>query len=278
MKLQALALCLLGALICTVSAWSTQDLEIFAVREQVQKDLGENVTFYDWLQVPRNAKEPEIGKAYRRMSRKLHPDKAKRRSKEVEQRFARLGVVANILRDGGRRERYDFYLKKGFPKYKGTDYFYTRYRPGLVSVLVFLYIFIGVSQFYLLKLSASRDRKRIQNIIDDAIEASGWPFTGGQAGKRVIQMPNGRIFAVYPEGSVFLVDDKKNEYHVKIQDVRDPVWTDTILVRLPAWILTKITGKQYFAEADGERLGSNDNNDNKQQDKPKKTSTVRRRK
>lgn len=256
MNIKLLAVYLFGALWCTVAAWSPQDREIFTVREQVQKDLGENVTFYDWLEVSPKAKEPEIGRAYRKMSRKLHPDKARRHRKQAEERFARLGVVANILRDGSTRERYDFYLKKGFPKYKGTDYFYSRYRPGLVSVILFLYMFVGVSQFYLLKLGASRDRKRIQNIIDDALNAAGWPFTGGSTSKRVVQMPNNRVFAVYPEGSVFLVAEKQNEYHIKIQDVSDPLWTDTILVRLPAWILSKITGKQYFLHPDGQKLGS----------------------
>jgi hypothetical protein len=50
--------------------------------------------------------------------------------------------VTNILRGGG-RERYDHFLNNGFPKWKGTGYYYSRFRPGLGTVLVALFIFVG---------------------------------------------------------------------------------------------------------------------------------------
>lgn len=66
----------------------------------------------------------EIGTfSYRKKSRLLHPDKMRNPSKEATDRFARLGVIANILR-GPEKERYDFFLQKGFPKWKGTGYYY----------------------------------------------------------------------------------------------------------------------------------------------------------
>src|SRR5438045_7587316 len=56
----------------------------------------------------------------------------KRVYKLANERYARLAVVADILRGPG-RERYDHFLKNGFPKWKGTGYYYSRFRPGLGS-------------------------------------------------------------------------------------------------------------------------------------------------
>lgn len=50
--------------------------------------------------------------------------------------------MTNILRGEG-RERYDHFLSNGFPKWKGTGYYYARFRPGLGSVLTGLFIFVG---------------------------------------------------------------------------------------------------------------------------------------
>ena len=76
--------------------------------------------------------------------------------KGVHERFARLGVISTILRNKEGRERYvigssqpccsqaltffnryDFFYKNGVPKWRGTGYYYSRFRPGL-----------GVSSFY----------------------------------------------------------------------------------------------------------------------------------
>jgi hypothetical protein len=51
--------------------------------------------------------------------------------KGVHERFARLGVVSTILRKKESRERYDFFYKNGVPKWRGTGYYYSRFRPGL---------------------------------------------------------------------------------------------------------------------------------------------------
>lgn len=51
--------------------------------------------------------------------------------KGIHDRFARLGVIAAILRNGEKRKRYDFFYKNGVPKWRGTGYYYERFRPGL---------------------------------------------------------------------------------------------------------------------------------------------------
>lgn len=63
-------------------------------------------------------------------------------AKEASDRFSRLGLVTAILRGAG-RERYDHFLSNGFPKWKGTGYYYARFRPGFFSVLLGLFIGVG---------------------------------------------------------------------------------------------------------------------------------------
>jgi len=136
----------------------------------------------DFIGVKPSASQDELNKAYRKKSRLIHPDKAKQNyiasrskpskskpgskkkpgvrvtkgpsQKEIQQavkdaqdRFARLGVIAEILRGPG-RDRYDHFLKNGFPRWRGTGYYYSRFRPGLGAVLVGLFIVGGGAAHY----------------------------------------------------------------------------------------------------------------------------------
>jgi hypothetical protein len=67
--------------------------------------------------------------------------------KEASARFARLGIVTNILR-GSERQRYDHFLRNGFPKWRGTGYYYQRFRPGFGSVMIGLFVFLGGGVHY----------------------------------------------------------------------------------------------------------------------------------
>lgn len=168
-------------------AWSKEDHEIFRLNDEVTKSEGANATFYSWLGIPSNANQEQINKAYRKKSRTLHPDKATanwvanynkpppiktkpgekqkvhvqknkqpskseidKARKEASARFERLSLVVNVLR-GAERERYDHFLKNGFPIWRGTGYYYERFRPGFGSVMVGLFLFCagGVHYAYL---------------------------------------------------------------------------------------------------------------------------------
>ncbi|WEW60333.1 hypothetical protein PRK78_005818 [Emydomyces testavorans] len=136
----------------------------------------------DFLGVKPTASQTELAKAYRQKSKQLHPDKAKRAfiasrakpprtasgkrkpgvhvskppsDREIQQvvkqateRFARLGVIQDILK-GPERERYDYFLQNGFPKWKGTGYYYSRFRPGLGTVLIGIFLTFGGAAHYL---------------------------------------------------------------------------------------------------------------------------------
>lgn len=144
-----------------------------------QLQLLTTSTSTDFLGVKSSASQDDILKAFRKKSRILHPDKSKQSFiaskatavpkgksgqknkkpgvhvnkapsegeiqaavKKASDRYARLGVIAEILKGPG-RERYDHFLSNGFPKWRGTGYYYARFRPGLGTVLVGLFTFVG---------------------------------------------------------------------------------------------------------------------------------------
>jgi molecular chaperone DnaJ len=64
--------------------------------------------YYSALGIPRNAKEPEIKKAYRRMARKNHPD-VNPGDKSAEERFKKIQEAYDVLSDPKKRGMYDQY-------------------------------------------------------------------------------------------------------------------------------------------------------------------------
>ena len=83
-----------------------------------------------------------------------------------------MGVVKDVLKGGG-RARYDHFLKNGFPLWKGTGYYYSRFRPGLGSVLVGLFMaFGGAAHYGALVLSWKRQREFVDRYIRHARRAA----------------------------------------------------------------------------------------------------------
>lgn len=118
-------------------------------------------------------------------------------NKEASARFERLSLVTNILR-GPERERYDHFLANGFPKWRGTGYYYERFRPGLGTVLAGLFIFVGGGVHYAaLYLSWKRQREFVGRYIKHA-RRMAWgdeggigaiPGLGGQSNGAPVQQP-----------------------------------------------------------------------------------------
>jgi hypothetical protein len=195
MRLSFIAL-IAAALSGTITAWSPEDHEIFRLNDDVQATEGANTTFYSFVGVTKKATNDEISRAYRKKAAKMHPDKARSGfianygkgdqnlkttvkttpsdreitafMKKARERFERLSVVANILR-GEDRARYDFFLNNGFPKWRGTGYYYQRYRPGAATVLVGLFIVVGGFAHYgALLIGWKRQREYAERFIRDA--------------------------------------------------------------------------------------------------------------
>ncbi|KAJ0121199.1 hypothetical protein J7T55_008362 [Diaporthe amygdali] len=205
MKLSVVSLSLLALLTPLAAAWSKEDREIFRVRDEIATFEGPDVTFYDVLGVTSAATQDDINKAYRKKSRSLHPDKVKQQLtaerakakkdkknkkagvnvakppsqseikaaiKEASDRQARLSIIANILKGSG-RARYDHFVANGFPTWKGTNYYYDRYRPGLGTVMFGVFLALGGGAHYLaLYMSWKRQREFVERYIKFARHAA----------------------------------------------------------------------------------------------------------
>jgi len=180
--MRSFSLLLIACLTALALAWSKEDHEIFRLADEVATNEGHNVTFYSWLGIKSSATQNDINAAYRKLSRSLHPDKAQSNfianynipkpakagskpavhvhkhkqpsaseiskfRKTATARFERLSLIANLLR-GPERQRYDHFLRNGFPKWRGTGYYYERFRPGLGTVLIGLFVFAGGAVHY----------------------------------------------------------------------------------------------------------------------------------
>ncbi|KAL7798069.1 hypothetical protein V8C37DRAFT_368565 [Trichoderma ceciliae] len=196
MKIEYLVVGVLSLLTPLAAAWSKEDREIFRIRDEIAAhETDPAATFYDVLGVSASASQDDINKAYRKKSRLLHPDKVKQQLraekaqagkkkgsdstaskgpsqaqirkaiKEASERQSRLSLIANILR-GPARDRYDHFLANGFPLWKGTDYYYNRYRPGLGTVLVGVFMVGGGAIHYLaLYMSWKRQKEFVERYV-----------------------------------------------------------------------------------------------------------------
>lgn len=210
---------LFASLLVFVAAnWTPEDYEIFSLNDKVRADLGSDTTFYSWLGLkdgPRS-KRDAINKAYRKISRQLHPDKvgkgSKAARKKAEERFQRLSLVGSILKDTSLKRRYDYFLSNGFPKWKGTGYYYSRFQPGLGSVLVVLYVLISTFQYISLRIGRTQDFKRIVDLKHE-IKNQAWgdslipPLDGSS---RKVSSYIGKDFLVSPIGEVSLIENNSN--------------------------------------------------------------------
>ncbi|KAI9668269.1 MAG: hypothetical protein M1821_001089 [Bathelium mastoideum] len=206
---------LLSVFVTLAAAWTKEDHEIFRLHDEVTSHEGPETTFYSLIDVSPSVSQDGLNKAYRKKSRQIHPDKARQNfvashskpdprnsgtrstvrrppsqreiaafTKQAQERFARLGLVANILRGPG-RARYDHFLKNGFPRWRGTGYYYARYRPGLGSVLLGLFVVAGGGAHYgAMWVSWRRQRDFVERYIRHARQmawgdASGIPGVPG---------------------------------------------------------------------------------------------------
>ncbi|OUM61668.1 hypothetical protein PIROE2DRAFT_32618, partial [Piromyces sp. E2] len=130
-----------------VNAWEEKDFEIFDAHDAIIKLKGPEATFYNVLEVEPNASLDALNKAYRKISLKLHPDKTT--DKKDRELFTQINIIIDILRDSNSRKRYDYFLKVGVPKWRGTGYYYSRYKPSITFAGIAIVVGICVMQILL---------------------------------------------------------------------------------------------------------------------------------
>ncbi|KAI8973488.1 hypothetical protein BDF20DRAFT_837430 [Mycotypha africana] len=251
---------LLSTLVPKVKAWTEADFEIFDLVDALEKAEGKDTNFYSYIGVSPSATQADISKAYRKLSLKWHPDKNKNDSKAKE-RFARLGVIVSILRDPRSRERYNFFLKNGVPRWRGTGYLYSRYRPGLGSALIVLLLIAGGMQYIAGQVNYRQEKKRILQWVGDAraqmvynnvsgSKGSTAPTLGRsyiQLGDRQMrcEVKNDHYLVVYPS------EDKKSAsepIHLNTEWVYRPTIKDIFLFAWPKKLFYELLNKQEVIE------------------------------
>ncbi|GAA5924626.1 J domain-containing protein [Sporobolomyces koalae] len=236
-------------------AWTNEDHELFDIVSALESAEGKGTNFYSFLNTTKSATEKEINKAYRKRSLELHPDKNPN-NKKVADRFARLGLITNILRDAEKRKRYDFFYENGVPKWRGTGYYYSRYRPGLGSVVTGLFIFSLFIQYLFLYLTARVQKMRITAFRTQALEAAWGPTKEPQPGKKKLKVKTGdqgdplglpgvnggkpigagsTIEMMIEGNDVYIVENRKETLLTEDLAVK-PTWQDTWL---PAYIIPR---------------------------------------
>jgi curved DNA-binding protein CbpA len=145
-----------------------------------------------------------LTKALRNKSRQLHPDKARKtfitdyaknnpkgkqpskkeidaHLKKVTAAYQRLSVVGKMLK-GPERERYDHFLRNGFPAWRGSGYYYERFRPGLGSVIFGLLVVLGGGfHYFALVMGWKRRRDYAERFVRQA-RKTAWGDESGLQG------------------------------------------------------------------------------------------------
>ncbi|KAH6914842.1 hypothetical protein BKA70DRAFT_1257188 [Coprinopsis sp. MPI-PUGE-AT-0042] len=271
MKLFSIVFAVLTVLAASIQvfAWDNLDHEIFDMVSELEAAEGKGTTFYSWLDVPSTASTSDIAKAYRKKSMLLHPDKNPN-VKGIHERFSRLGKVSTILRNKEKRTRYDFFYKNGVPKWRGTGYYYSRFRPGLGTVAVFLIVISSGVQFMVQSMNYKRDLARIE-VIKDKAKAAAWgpkmvPITGQRKVKVNLggeaydedgnAYNNSKWIDMVVDGSdVYMFDDNGDQVLLNADAAPRPVVSKTWFISLMTGLAWKATGKK---PKESERLANAD--------------------
>ena len=100
--------------------------------------------------------------------------------------------------------RYDFFYKNGVPRWRGTGYYYSRFRPGLgvrrqiifyasiltwtaQTVLVFLTVLSTGLHYVIQHMNYKRDLARVEHIIIQAKQAAWGPKMLPVGGRRKVE-------------------------------------------------------------------------------------------
>ncbi|KAJ7498828.1 DnaJ domain-containing protein [Mycena latifolia] len=258
----------LAVLVTSVLAWETEDHEIFDLVSAIQTSEGKDTTFYSWLDVPSTATTAEIAKAYRKKSMILHPDKNPN-DKTIHERFARLGVVSTILRNKESRERYDFFYKNGVPKWRGTGYYYSRFRPGLGSVLVFLVLVTSGFHYTVQHINYRTDLQRIDRFVKDARLAAWGPKLIPIEGQRKVKVnlagpesegPGRWIDMIVDAKNVYILDPSGDMHLLDASTANRPAFTNTWFIALVKSLyykaVSRLTGAPKEPGSDPEDEGN----------------------
>ncbi|XP_076057448.1 uncharacterized protein F54F2.9 [Oratosquilla oratoria] len=134
-----------------VCCWDTEEMEMFDLVEEI------NENFYEVMGISQNAELSEIKKAYRTLSKQIHPDKND--APDAEVKFRQLVGIYDVLRDEKRRAQYDRVLVEGLPDWRSPIFYFRRVRKmSLMEIAAILTVVVSITQ-YLMAWGSYIDKK-----------------------------------------------------------------------------------------------------------------------
>lgn len=271
-------------LICAIGyCFTTAEVEIFQLQQELVKKYGSNIDFYRFLKLPnlQGSTAKEITKNFRKLSKKYHPDK----NKKFKKLYSRLNIATQVLSNENTRKTYDYYLKHGFPDYdfgKG-GFFFRRVQPKTWFILLFVYTAASLIHYVLLKTQVQSQRKRIQFFID---QVKSQDDTHGLGEKNLTFQQHAedepkRITIRY--GDVLITEDDGAETPISPDTILEPGVLDTLFFRLP-WIFIKPFVKPFQSDKKQEKSSKSEKpkkvekestNGDVQDAKPRKSATTK---
>jgi hypothetical protein len=107
--------------------------------------MTEYSTFYGLLQVDALADTLAISTAYRKLSKKWHPDRNSK-DQNAHEKFALLSGISTILKNPKSRKRYDWIVNEA-PIWHKSGYYVHRYMTAKLNILQVIVIITGIFTF-----------------------------------------------------------------------------------------------------------------------------------
>ncbi|KAF2363118.1 DnaJ domain [Trinorchestia longiramus] len=134
-------------------------MEVFDVVEEV------NQNFYELMGLTQDATVSDVKRAYRTLSKQIHPDKSD--DPDAEIKFRQMVSVYEVLKDAERRAHYDRVLVNGLPDWRSAVYYYRRARKmSILEMSIILTVVISIAQ-YLMAWGSYWDRYKT---FDEALD------------------------------------------------------------------------------------------------------------
>lgn len=130
-----------------------QFIEVFGADHLLEGIYCGKVNCYDVLGITREATKNEIGKSYRQLAKKFHPDmhRGVEEKKAAEEKFKEIATAYEILRDDEERTDYDYMLDNPQEYYAHYYRYYRRRMAPKVDVRIVLAVtitIISIIQYY----------------------------------------------------------------------------------------------------------------------------------